>query len=144
MIKLIEDNNVLYAKIIRSSYIPKDCDFFTREKDEIQLGIVNYKKDYKTGAHYHNHLREKTNQTDEILIIQQGSARVDFFNEKGAYIKSSEVFQGDIVIIYKGGHNLLYYEDTRLYMIKSGPYEKDADTTRIIGANNLELKIEND
>lgn len=142
MIKLIEDNNTTYAKIIRAKYNPSDTEFFTRESDEVQFGVVNFEKNYKTGAHYHNHLKHKTNQTDEILMLQTGSARVDFYNDKGVYIKSSEISQGDIIIIYKGGHNIFFYENTKVFMIKPGAYETNADTTRIVGTNNHELIIE--
>lgn len=144
MIKLIEENNTLYAKIIRANHLVNDSEFFTSETDEIQFGVVNYKKNHKTGAHYHNRLTNKKTQTDEILVFLQGGARIDFYDNEGAYIKSVEAFCGDVVIFFKGGHNLFYYDDAKVYMIKSGPYAKNADKTRIIGTNNLELFIEND
>ncbi|MBQ4646496.1 MAG: hypothetical protein IJB79_04025 [Candidatus Gastranaerophilales bacterium] len=144
MIKEIKDNNILYAKIIRASYQSKDTEFFTDDSDEIQLGYITFKKNHKTGAHYHNHLNKETNRTDEILIVQNGSARVDFYNTKGEYIISSEIFKNDILIIHQGGHNLVFYEDTKVLAIKSGVYEKERSKTRMIGTNNLELIIEND
>ena len=144
MIKEIKDNDITYAKIIRAGHITESTEFFSEKSDEIQLGIVQYKKDYKTGAHYHNHLKTKTTKTDEILMLQNGSARIDFYNDKGIYIKSTIVSTGDIIILYKGGHNIVYLEDTKLFMIKPGAYDPETDKTRIIGANNLELVIEND
>lgn len=144
MIKIIEDNNQIYAKIIRASYQSKGTEFFTDKNDEIQIGYIEYPKNHKTGAHYHNHLNKETNRTDEILIVQEGCARVDFYNLKGEYIKSSEIFKGDILIVHKGGHNIIFYEDTRVLAIKSGVYDKKSDKTRMIGTNNLELNIEND
>ncbi len=141
--KLIEDNNIIYAKIIKAESYPKDTTFFTNDADEIQFGIVNFQKDYKTGAHYHNHLNKETTRVDEIFVIQQGSMRIDFYSEKGVYIKSCEAFKDDIVILYQGGHNITYYEDTKVFLIKPGAYQKENDKTRIIGANNLELIIDN-
>jgi len=143
MIKVIQENNNIFAKIIRSNHEVNDFEFFTSQTDELQFGIVNYAKNYKTGAHYHNRSQIKKTNTDEILIVQHGSARVDFYNNEGAYIKSVEVFQGDIIIIFKGGHNITFYQDTKIYMIKSGAYDKNSDKTRIIGTNNLELVIDN-
>ena len=143
MIKLIKDNDIIFAKIIRSSYQSKDTEFFTDEKDEIQLGYITYPKNHKTGAHYHNHLNKQTNRTDEILIVQTGSARVDFYNTKGEYIKSCEIFKGDILIIHQGGHNIIFYEDTKVLAIKSGVYDKENSKTRMVGTNNSELNIEN-
>ncbi|MBR5304036.1 MAG: hypothetical protein IKU37_04335 [Candidatus Gastranaerophilales bacterium] len=143
MIKIIEQNNKIYAKIIRSSYQASDTEFFTDQNDEIQLGYITYKKNHKTGAHYHNHLNKESSRTDEILIVQKGSARVDFYNLKGEYIKSSEIFEKDILIIHQGGHNIVFYEDTKVLAIKSGVYEKECSKTRMIGTNNLELVIEN-
>ena len=144
MIKLIQQNKTTYAKIIRSTYQTKDTEFFTEETDEIQFGVISYPKNHKTGAHYHNHLNKQSTQIDEILIIQKGSARIDFYNNEGNYIVSSEVFEGDTLIIFKGGHNIIFYEDTKVLAIKSGVYEQKSSKTRMIGANNLELKIEND
>ena len=82
-------------------------------------------------------------KTDEIIMFQKGSARIDFYNDKGAYIVSSVLSEGDIIIIYRGGHNIMYTEDTQVYIIKPGTYDKDTDKTRIIGTNNTELVIEN-
>ena len=144
MIKLIQQNNLIYAKIIRASYQSKDMEFFTDSNDEIQIGYITYAKNHKTGAHYHNHLNKHTNKTDEILIVKNGSARVDFYDLKWQYIVSSEIFEGDILIIHQGGHNIIFYEDTRVLAIKSGVYEKEHSKTRIIGTNNLELIIDND
>ncbi len=143
MIKTIIDNNVTYAKIIRSNFSKDENTFFTDKNDEIQFGVLNYRKNYKTGAHYHGHIKSKKNRTDEILMFQKGSARIDFYNEVGAYIVSSVVNAGDIVIIYLGGHNIVYLEDTRIFMIKPGAYDSSSDKTRIIGTNNTELIIEN-
>ena len=63
--KLIEDNNIIYAKIIRADMCPKETTFFTDDTNEIQFGIVYHKKGHKTGAHYHNHLNSETTKTDE-------------------------------------------------------------------------------
>lgn len=144
MIKIIKQNEKIFAKIIRASYQTQDTEFFTDANDEIQLGYISYPKNHKTGAHYHNHLNKETNRTDEILIVQKGSARVDFYNLKGEYIISSEIFENDILIIHQGGHNITFYEDTKVLAVKSGVYEKERTKTRMIGTNNLELIIEND
>lgn len=142
MIKDIIDNNVIYARIIRSSST-FESGFFTRVEDELQIGILNYEKDYKTGTHYHNRPEGFINETDEIFIVKEGSCRVDFYNDKGVYLKSCEVFKGDIIIIYLGGHNINYLEKSQILLIKKGPYNKDSDKTRIVGANNLEINIDN-
>ena len=134
MIKEIKDNDVLYAKIIRADYNPTETEFFTDEKDELQLGVMFYQKNHKTGAHYHNRLKSKTNQTDEII---------DFYNDKGEYIKSIEAKTGDTVILYKGGHNFVFEENTKLLSIKKGAYDKETSKTRIVGTNNMELVIDN-
>jgi len=143
MIKLIQDNDILFAKIIRANSQKNNTEFYTDTKDEIQFGIVNYAKNHKTGAHYHNHIKSNANQTDEILIMQNGSARIDFYNNEGVYIKSCEIFKGDVAILYKGGHNILFYEDSQLYKIQTGPYNEKDNKTRIVGAHNIELNIEN-
>lgn len=143
MIKTIERNDIIYGKIIRANYQPTQTEFFTRKEDELQFGVMFFEQNHKTGTHYHNHTPNNTNQTDEILIIQEGSARVDFYDDTGSYIKSCEIFKGDIAIIYRGGHNILFYENTKVFTIKPGAYEQNDDKTRMVGTNNLELLIEN-
>lgn len=142
MIKIIEDNNIVYARVIRASYPFSSSEFFTDVDDEIQFGVLNYKKDYKTGTHFHNHINQYQNKTDEIIFMQEGSARIDFFDDKGVYLKSIKACKGDIVIICQGGHNITYLEDSKIYIVKTGAYSKKDDVVRIVGANNLELNIE--
>ena len=144
MIKIIEDNGVVYAKLIKSTHRVDDREFFTDSLDEIQLGVVNYKQNHKTGAHYHNHLKAKSNRVDEIYIIQNGSLRVDLYSEIGAYIKSIEANSGDILILYCGGHNIMFTQDTKVFKIKPGIYEQKTAKTRIVGANNSHLVIDKD
>jgi len=144
MIKIVEDNNINYAKIIRASHVSKETEFFTDDDAQMQFGFIKREKNFKTGTHYHNHLEIENSRLDEIYIFKKGSARVDFFNEKGEYIKSIHIFKDDILILYRGAHNITYYEDSEAFLIKSGAYAKGNDTTRIIGAHNLEIKIEED
>ncbi len=142
--KIIEDNNKIYAKIIKSSEIGGFDGFFTDEKDEIQFGILNFEKNFKTGAHYHNKPDTKTKPTDEVIIILSGSLRVDFYNIKGDYLKSVIVSKGDVVIFYEGAHNLLFNDDTKMFVFRTGARDEEFQDTRIIGINNSELAIDND
>ena len=142
MIKVIEKNNQIYARIVKSTYLSNETEFFTDNSDEVQLGYITYEKDYKTGAHYHNHSIEPKNQVDEILIVEYGYARIDFYSNEGIYLKSVNVSKGDTIILYKGGHNILFYEKTRFLTIKPGSYGEDNNETRIVGTNDFELVIE--
>lgn len=144
MIKVIEDKGQILAKIIRRATQTKECEFFTDENSQIQFGIMNYPKNYKTGAHFHNRFKYQTANIDEIIIVQKGSMRADFYNEESQYVVSCEIFEDDVLIIYKGGHNLFFLDDTKIYTVKSGAYAKFENTTRTVSANNFDLKIEND
>ena len=124
MIKDILDNNILYGRIVRANHTASDTEFFTREEDELQIGILSYSENYKTGTHFHNRPQGFLNECDEIFIVQEGSARIDFYNNQGVYIKSTEIFAGDLVIIYMGGHNITYKEKSKILLIKKGPYNK--------------------
>ncbi|MBR6297879.1 MAG: hypothetical protein IKR34_01395 [Candidatus Gastranaerophilales bacterium] len=143
MIKEISDKNIIYARIVRSSYEPVGNEFFSRTEDELQIGILNYEENHKVGTHYHNRPQGFLNETDEILIVQEGSARIDFYDIKGVYLKSTEIHKGDLIILYLGAHNITYYEKSRIMIIKKGPYNQELDKTRIVGANNFEIEIDN-
>ncbi len=140
MDKIIEENGIIYAKIINLHKTTDKDIFFTDEKDEIQFALLKRKKDDKTGALFHEEKESEANKLSEILIIEKGSARIDFYNNKGSYIKSIIVKEKDIIIFYKGGQNISYLEDTEFFSIKS---EKYCSKTRIVSVNNLDLKIEN-
>ena len=143
MFKDITDNDILYARIIRNYNSIDESKFFTRDEDEMQIGMLCYESGYKSGAHCHNRPEGFLNETDEIIIVQKGSARVDFYNDKGVYIKSAEIFEGDIIIIYIGGHNFSYTQDSKILIVKKGPYNDENDKTRIVGVNNFEINIDN-
>ncbi|MBQ2984039.1 MAG: hypothetical protein IJD57_04515 [Candidatus Gastranaerophilales bacterium] len=140
MEKLITQNNILYAKVIRNIDDLSSDVVFSEENDSIQLSLKTYSQNEKTGAHFHNSYNEKTTRTDEIMLVQKGKIRVDFYNEIGAYIKSVYAQKGDVIIAYKGGHNVVIVEEAKILSFNT----KQTDNTRIIGANNFELIIDED
>lgn len=138
MEKIISQNNIVYAKIIRNINDFSSNTKFSEENDSICVSLNVSQKSEKTGAHFHNCDNENSIRTDEIMLIQKGSARVDFYNEIGGYIKSVIAREGDLIIAYRGAHNVVSLEDNKILSISS----KQADNTRIIGANNFELIID--
>lgn len=140
MEKLVSQNNTIYARIVNMADNLVGNTNFSKDDDCIQVSLDNFEKNYSSGAHFHSLYDKKVISVDEILVIQNGAIRIDFYNEIGAYIKSVKAKKDDIVFIYRGGHNIVATENSNVLTINP----KQNDNTRIIGANNFELVIEED
>ena len=44
MIKIVEDNNITYAKVIRAGHVVENTEFFTDDNAELQFGIIKKEK----------------------------------------------------------------------------------------------------
>ena len=80
--------------------------------------------------HVHNEVRREVLYTKEVLVIKKGKLRCDFYSDDREYIKSIELFSGDVILLASGGHGFLCQEDTEMYEIKQGPYAGEKDKTR--------------
>jgi hypothetical protein len=97
--------------------------FLTAEGMPLQLGIVTRGSGETIPAHRHPVQERKVyTQTHEVLIVQKGRMRVDFYNSRNMLVASRTLGVGDIVLLCAGGHGFEMLEDTQLIEVKQGPY----------------------
>ena len=108
--------------IIRKDYHDLGIQFLTSDDFPQQLGYMNREKDYVIAPHVHNAVPRTIELTQEVLIIQKGKVRVDYYDDDKNYLESRIAYEGDIVYLGYGGHGFKMLEDSEIVEVKQGPY----------------------
>ena len=128
MIKNITYKNKSLALIIRSSYLKKKgINFFTNNNLSQQVAFMNHKKNHVIQPHLHRKRLKKIYDTTEVLIILNGSLRVDFYNNEKKYLFSNTIKKNDIIILLTGGHGFKTLNNCKFIEVKQGPYNPKKD-----------------
>lgn len=122
LVRKIEKNKKTIALIISQKLEKEGTNFFTDKSNPLQVGILKNKKGVKVQAHIHERSKRAINETQEIFIIEKGKVRVNFYDDKRQKIKSAILTAGDTVLLISGGHGLDLLEDSKILLIKQGPY----------------------
>ena len=103
---------------------------------------MNRAKDYVIAPHVHNVVPRTVELTQEVLIIQRGKVRVDYYDDNKNYLESRIAYEGDIVYLGYGGHGFKMLEDSEIVEVKQGPYCGANDKVRFepIDDNKVVLK----
>ena len=127
--EIIKDKNKVLVLILRNSDFPEGLNFYTEDKDFIQVATWNYNKGKKTVPHLHKIVKRIANRTQEVVYIKKGKIRSEIYSDKGNSLKKIILKAGDTAIVFGGGHAYEILEDkTQVLEIKNGPYlgpEKD-------------------
>ncbi len=133
MLEYIKDGDTILAIIVRATYKHESVSFFTPNNFSQQLGYMNRAKGYIVEPHNHLQQNRAVHNTQEVIIIRSGSARVDFYSQQNAYHSSRILYHNDIILLAAGGHGFEMLEDTELIEIKQGPYNDTIDKQRFEG-----------
>lgn len=131
MIEHIYDaaNGVL-AIIIRRCFDKPGISFITPDDYSQQVAYMHHPAGHIIAPHIHNLVKREILYTKEVLIIRKGKLRCDFYTEEKEYLKSTEIFDGDIILLVSGGHGFECLEETEMYEVKQGPYAGENDKIR--------------
>lgn len=116
--------------ILRKNYHNTGIQFLTDDQTPQQLGYMNREKDYVIVPHVHNNVPRTVEMTQEVLIIQSGKVRVDFYDDGKKYLESRIAYEGDIVYLGYGGHGFKMLENSEIVEVKQGPYCGTMDKVR--------------
>lgn len=130
MIEYIKIEDLTLAIIIRSNYNKEGIEFFSSQNDSQQLGYMKRPNGYVIVPHRHNIVKREVHLTQEVLFIKSGKLRVDFYSDNQDYIKSSQLNQGDVILLSNGGHGFEMLEDSEIIEVKQGPYCGEMDKIR--------------
>jgi len=123
MIENITYKKKLFAIIIRSRYLKKQgINFFTSNNLSLQVAYMNHPRNHKIQPHIHLKRLKKIYDTNEVLIILEGSMKVDFYDVKKNYLKSKILNKNDIIILIFGAHGFKIKKNCKFIEVKQGPY----------------------
>lgn len=126
MVEHILDGQSIIAIIIRHGE-PRahGIEFFTPDAFPLQVGRITRQAGHEVQAHLHRPLSRCVASTQEVLIVQHGAIRVDFYTEAKTLLCSRELTTGDAVLLASGGHGLTVLDDAQILEVKQGPYMGD-------------------
>lgn len=122
MIEKIEWDGKRLAIIIRNGFEEDGVNFFTSTDNPIQLGILKHRKSVEIRPHVHKSSTRVIDSVQEVLYIQYGKVKVDFYDEDGEKVMSDVLNRGDTILLIAGGHGFKILEDSKMIEVKQGPY----------------------
>jgi len=131
-IERIIHDEVELSLILRKNFMSDGIKFFTPESYSQQLGYMNRPKGYVIEPHVHNLVSREVLFTNEVLIIRSGKVKVDFYDDNQTFLCSRVLYEGDIILLIRGGHGFEMLEESEIVEIKQGPYTGELDKTRFV------------
>jgi len=130
MIETITNKNKVLAIIIFTGERKAGVNFVTPSESTLQLGTIRHARGTVIPPHTHNIFPRTINKTQEVLVIQKGSIKVNFYDENFKQIETRTLNSGDTILLADDGHGFEVLEECEIIEIKQGPYAGEADKTR--------------
>jgi hypothetical protein len=140
-IEYISDNAKQLAMIIRDARTDRRVEFFSEQTDALQVGAFSMAQGQEIAPHVHQIYSRTLDRTTEVLVMQAGRMKIDFYSEEKVYLQSREISAGDVIVLFDGGHGFTMLDDVRMLEIKQGPYGGDKDKVRFVRPANLSTSI---
>jgi hypothetical protein len=129
---VVDKNDANLALFIRNDFKSEGLSFLTPDESIFQIGAMTRPKDEYIQAHVHEPLQRQIVGTHEVLFLQEGSIRVDLFDETKHYVASVEMNSGDVVLLCSGGHGIEIIDEARIIEVKQGPFVNGLDKTKFV------------
>ncbi len=141
MIRKIKYKKRLLAMIVNErSFFKPGVNFVTPNNLSLQLGFIRHKSNTYIKPHTHKNYLRKIKKTTEILLIKNGSIRVDFYSKK-KYLFSKLVGKNKILILLEGSHGFKIIKNCSIIEIKQGPFSLSMDKERFSKIDEKYIKI---
>jgi hypothetical protein len=119
------------AIVIRSTESVPGIQFYSPSDYSQQLGLMTRPAGYVVPAHIHNEVERKITQTQEVLLIRNGSCLVTLFDSNYTPIEKIVLEKGDVILLANGAHKIEMISECEILEVKQGPYAGDNDKTQI-------------
>jgi mannose-6-phosphate isomerase-like protein (cupin superfamily) len=138
--RIVHDGREL-ALILRATFRRDGIEFFTASNASQQLGYMHRPAGHVIPPHLHQPVPRTVIYTKEVLFVRSGRVRVDFYDDARAYLESTVLFAGDVVLLAEGGHGFEMLEPTEMIEVKQGPYVGEQDKIRFAPADPAQIRI---
>jgi len=112
---------LLLAIVIRGQNNNFENGFVTDTNDVFQVGVKTYPKLHRVKAHVHKSSKRVITSTPEFLYLISGKIRVKYYSGS-VVVKTTILKSGDALLHIEGGHGFEMMEESRVIMVKQGPY----------------------
>jgi quercetin dioxygenase-like cupin family protein len=110
------------AYIMRGGHLPDKTTFVTPPTFKQQVGYVVYSAGGQIRRHTHRPLERHLIGTSEVLVVLQGHAEIEIYDDGHTLVATRDLHAGDVMLMVGGGHGFRMLEDTVFLEIKQGPY----------------------
>lgn len=141
MVSTVLHNGKTLAIIISRECPKAGVSFFTPDDFSQQLACIAHSAGKVIEPHIHRLHTRHIELTQEVLVIQKGKIRVDFYDAETVYLESRILVAGDIILLAAGGHGFEVIEDLEMIEVKQGPYAGDQDKCRFQAMDHSKLNI---
>jgi len=141
VIEHIVSGDRMLAIILKRNFNKPGIHFFTPNDFSQQLAFMRHPAGKIIPPHVHNPIPREVHYTQEVLVIRRGRMRVDFYDEKKAYLESRILEAGDVILLASGGHGFEALEEIEIIEVKQGPYTGEQDKTRFSGISSSQAQV---
>jgi hypothetical protein len=100
-------NEMLLCSMIQKKDILEQRTSLSLEHDLLQVAVKKLNCGNNVAAHKHKLKERTTLGTQETWIVLQGKIKANIFNTEDTFIESITLIEGDIIIFFAGGHELI-------------------------------------
>ncbi len=122
MVETIENNGTVFALILRKNIKTEGVNFFSSKDMSLQLGILEHKEGARIKPHIHKPTKKIINNVQEVLHVEHGAIRCNFYDNDGKKVESTLLREGDTILLISGGHGFNIMENSKIFEVKQGPY----------------------
>lgn len=113
----------IIAIIFYNGPIDPGVHFYAENESTLQVGKHLRLKGEQIKPHRHLAVRmHRDEPLKEVLYIEKGKVKVNFYNDRWEEVDSRVLKRGDIILLISGGHGFEMLEESVMLEVKEGPY----------------------
>ena len=119
----------LIATFVESMKDLDDGTFISKDSENIQIGVFNYKETHNIKKHRHNFIERQVNRTQEFILVLSGEMEANIYSDDGALICNLSLIEGSGLLLLAGWHDFSIPQNCNFMEAKTGPYIGSLDKT---------------
>jgi hypothetical protein len=115
------DNSIICSHISKKDTTQYRTDLSDPE-EILQVSIRLLDKGVHVKPHKHIPIKKTTIGTQEAWVVIEGQILAKIYDIDDQILNEIFIESGDLVVFFRGGHELLATKETIFYELKTGPY----------------------
>lgn len=118
----IEVNGETWAVLVSAKEIKAGTEWISEPHEPLQASRMNYKAGSEFKIHKHILNPRIIKNTQEAFVVIKGKVEVGIYDDNCLLVGRLVAWEGEAIIVYRGGHGVRILEDALLYELKAGQY----------------------